>query len=97
MRVRMLRAAREEFTRAISYYDSNRDGLGDAFVREVAQAVERMRKWPRAWPKVSKKSRKCSLNRFPYGLIYQQLSDEIRILAVMDLRRRPGYWKNREG
>ncbi|MEX2436959.1 MAG: type II toxin-antitoxin system RelE/ParE family toxin, partial [Candidatus Paceibacterota bacterium] len=31
----------------------------------------------------------------PYGIIYLIEADEIIILAIMNLRRKPGYWKSR--
>lgn len=34
-------------------------------------------------------------NRFPFGIIYYQRDDEIIILAVMQLNRKPNYWQNR--
>jgi hypothetical protein len=33
--------------------------------------------------------------RFPYRVVYRNRPDEIVVVAVAHLRRRPGYWKNR--
>ena len=33
---------------------------------------------------------------FPYALLYTVKPDGIRILAVMNLKRRPAYWVGRE-
>jgi hypothetical protein len=38
--------------------------------------------------------RKCRLTTFPYALIFRGDQD-IDIIAVMHLRRQPGYWKDR--
>jgi len=35
------------------------------------------------------------MNRFPYGVIYEQRSDEIIIVAVSHQHRRPDFWKPR--
>ena len=35
--------------------------------------------------------RRLMLRRFPYALLYRLSRDEIRVLAVMNLRRRPLY------
>lgn len=32
---------------------------------------------------------------FPYAVIYVEQTDRIWILAVMNMKRRPGYWKGR--
>jgi hypothetical protein len=37
------------------------------------------------------------LKRFPFGILYVATVDEIVVLAVMHLRRRPGYWQGRLG
>jgi hypothetical protein len=39
--------------------------------------------------------RQHRLNRFPYGIVYQVREDEIAILAVAHLHRRPRYWRDR--
>ena len=40
--------------------------------------------------------RRLSLRRFPYSVIYQITSEELRVVAVAHHRRRPGYWANRK-
>ncbi|EKD90013.1 MAG: hypothetical protein ACD_32C00090G0002, partial [uncultured bacterium] len=44
---------------------------------------------------LSKNTRRCILFRFPYGVIYQILKDKIIIIAIMQLNKKPMYWKNR--
>ena len=34
---------------------------------------------------------------FPYALIFRIRCYELQVLAVMQMRRRPGYWKARDG
>jgi hypothetical protein len=88
--------ARDELAEAVAYYDAERAGLGDEFLREAKRTVTRIRDFPDAWPKMSRRSRRCRMTRFPYGLVYQVKSNEIRILAVAHLRRRQYYWRGRE-
>ncbi len=38
------------------------------------------------------KVRRLLLGRFPYGLLYTLNPDAIRILAVMNVKRRPAVW-----
>jgi len=47
--------------------------------------------FPEAWSKMSENTRRCLVNRFPYGVIYSTNEEEIIILAVMQLNREPGY------
>jgi hypothetical protein len=96
MRVEMARAARQELVEAKEHYDEKRAGLGDEFLEEFAAAVEYIRAWPGAAPRVSRRARRRQMKRFPYGIIYEVREDRLRIVAVMHLSRRPGYWKDRE-
>ncbi|MCP4594404.1 MAG: hypothetical protein GY842_27045 [bacterium] len=41
------------------------------------------------------KVRRASLSRFPYALVFIELDEEIRVLAVAHDKRRPGYWLDR--
>jgi len=40
--------------------------------------------------------RRYLLRRFPYSIIYQVSTDELRVIAVAHQRRRPGYWAGRK-
>ena len=95
MRVRFLAAASEEFSNAVSYYDSQKEGLGDEFVDEVWRTISRIVNHPLAWQRLSARTRRCLTKRFPYGVIYQARSDSILIIAVMHMRRHPESWRGR--
>lgn len=41
------------------------------------------------------KTRAFTLPKFPYSLIYQVFPNHIRIIAVANHSRRPGYWAGR--
>jgi toxin ParE1/3/4 len=88
-------SASAEFDGAIAYYEGCRTGLGVEFTAEIYSTIERIIEFPHAWTPLSPNCRRCLTNRFPYGVIYQILEDEILIVAVMQLNRRPGYWQDR--
>jgi hypothetical protein len=89
--------ARKEFDGAVDFYELSQVGLGLEFAEEVYATIARIIQYPDAWSVMSKNSRRCLANRFPYGLIYQIKSRSLRIIAVAHLHRRPGYWKERLG
>lgn len=95
MNVRLLEVAQEELDEAISYYNDQVTGLGDAFLIETLAALDRIRRYPQAWHPLGEGVRRCRLRRFPYGLIYHAAEIEILILAVAHSHRRPGYWRER--
>ncbi len=94
-RVVFLREAEEEMLAAARYYNVESAGLGSEFLTEVERTAEALLQHPHAGPVIRKGIRRRLLARFPFGLLYQIDEDDIVILAVMHLRRRPGYWEQR--
>jgi plasmid stabilization system protein ParE len=37
--------------------------------------------------------RRFVFHRFPYAVLFRVLDDEVQVVAVMHLHRRPGYWR----
>ena len=91
---RFTSAARRELSQAASYYEQRENGLGAAFLGEVEDTINRILQHPTAWHPLSPRTRRCRTHRFPFGLIYQIRTDEILVVAVMDLRRDPARWKD---
>lgn len=100
MRVRLHPGASPDFTAAGDWYDSQLPGLGLDLVEEVERALdaiaERPATWP-LWPGLAEKVgvRRFLLARFPFAIAYIVEADEVVILALAHLRRRPGYWRGR--
>ncbi len=40
--------------------------------------------------------RRKNLHGFPYSLLYKIKTKEIRVLAIMQQKRRPLYWRSRK-
>ncbi len=88
-------AAEEELLHAVNYYDELQNDLGLQFAHEVYEAIQNIIAYPDAWPPLSDNTRRCLIHRFPYGVIYQQTQEEIVIIAVMQLSKKPDYWESR--
>lgn len=87
--------AKEELFESINYFEGCHSGLGLEFSKEVFSTIQRIIHFPSAWSKFSDNTRRCLTNRFPYGVIYQIIEEEVTIIAVMQLNREPDYWKKR--
>ena len=85
----------EEFFAAIEYYESCQPGLGLRFSEELYAAITRICKHPFSWTQMDVKTRRCLTNKFPFGILYRIVDENIHIMAVMNLHRKPGYWMNR--
>jgi plasmid stabilization system protein ParE len=95
MEITFLPPAKSELTDATSYYNMQSEGLGYEFAAEVKRTLERIVQYPDAWFKLSKRTRRCRTNRFPYAVIYQVRQDSLIIVAIMHLSREPETWKSR--
>ncbi len=87
--------AEREFRAAIEHYESCEPGLGQEFAAEVASTIRQVLAFPKAWPQIDPGIRRSLVRRFPYGVLFEELSGRVHILAIMHLHRDPDYWKDR--
>ena len=90
------RLADRELNEAAQYYDVEEPGLGSSFLQEVERGLESIEAHLEAATILHGSVRRHLLRRFPYALLYKIKPSGIRILAVMNLKRRPSYWVGRE-
>ncbi len=93
--IQFLEVAQSELDATIDYYDHELSGLGKIFLTEVLHALDRIVNHPDAWHPCSLRTRRCQLRRFPYGIIYQIREQDILVIAIANLHRRPSYWNDR--
>ncbi len=86
---------KEELQEASIYYESSKEGLGSVFSAAVESAIHRISLYPYLGRKISNTFRRVLIDKFPYGIIYVTESEEIYIIAIMHLKRKPNYWKKR--
>jgi plasmid stabilization system protein ParE len=91
------REAETEVNEAARYYEDRSLGLGSDLLGEVERALNLISRDPEAYQRVGKRVRRRSLWRFPYNLIYAVYPDRIRIVAFAHQKRRPFYWRKRQG
>ena len=82
MKIRFLEDAQVELDEAIDFYQNEHQGLGQKFLQEILNALERIANFPQAWHPLSDNTRRCQTRRFPYGVIYSVFQDEVLIIAV---------------
>ncbi len=95
MKVQFHRLAAVEMEDTAHHYEGECQGLGGEFLDAVECALGLLKEHPAGAPTVAEDLRRKLLDRFPYGLIYAIERDEIFVVAVASLRRRPFYWKGR--
>lgn len=84
-----------EFNHAIDYYEEQQKGLGLEFSQEIYLTIIRIINFPNAWQPMTKNTRRCLCNRFPFALVYQFINHHLTIIAVMHQNQKPFYWNER--
>ncbi|MEB2343430.1 MAG: type II toxin-antitoxin system RelE/ParE family toxin [Deltaproteobacteria bacterium] len=73
--------AEVDLDEAFGWYEAQRPGLGEAFLRSARACFARMARHPEAHPEVQRRVRRASLQRFPCGVFYVVREDRIDGLA----------------
>jgi plasmid stabilization system protein ParE len=87
--------AEQEMLEAAKYYESQASGLGVDYLSEAERAVQSIAESPTTWPIVEGELIRRLVRGFPFGILYRVDPEEVVIVAVAHLRRRPGYWRKR--
>ncbi|MGI8906648.1 MAG: type II toxin-antitoxin system RelE/ParE family toxin [Candidatus Sumerlaeaceae bacterium] len=83
------------FLDAVQFYETAKAGLGEKFRLAVNAAAKEIGRKPSFWRRLRGNYRRCLVSDFPFGLIYINDEEKVYIVAVMHLRRGPGYWAKR--
>ena len=81
---------------AVFYTTKANAELGLAFVAEFERTTSLLLENPMLGSVFRGDRRRSFLRRFPYSVIYQITTEELRIIAVAHNRRRPSYWSQRK-
>ena len=93
--LRILDVAQQEMDESFEFYEDQVTGLGHDFLTEILATFKRIKQDTQAWTPFSVRTRRCLVNRFPYGVMYQELENEVLVIAIAHLHRKPGYWEDR--
>lgn len=95
LRVLFRRAARDELENAAAWYEDRRSGLGEQFLSEIGDAIEKAAQRPQQYPVVLGDVRRTVCRRFPFAVYFRVRGDALVVLAVFHGRRDPAMWKRR--
>ncbi len=89
--------AKQEMREAAFYYEDCRKRLGEKFLSGVETALGEIARRPMMWYIVDGKFRRCLVqgSTFPYAVAYSIEDDFIYVVAVMYMKRKPDYWRDR--
>ena len=89
------RAAKADVAAGFQWYESHREGLGDAFADEVSRTYAAIEERPEQFPVMLDDIRMALVHRFPYVIYFVTLPRDISVIAVMHGHRNPQIWKQR--
>jgi plasmid stabilization system protein ParE len=89
--------ADEEYANAAEYYTRIEPELGQRFYDEIERLILDLRRQPERFGLFDHPIRRHFSDLFPYAVLYVDQPDRVLIVAVMHMKRRPGYWKHRLG
>jgi plasmid stabilization system protein ParE len=82
-------AAEQDVDIVFAWYERQRIGLGDQFLRSLSVTVEFIRANPMMYPVVSGSFRRAALKRFPYLLFYTVEPSRVVVIGCLHARRDP--------
>jgi toxin ParE1/3/4 len=87
--------AERELIESARFYETRAGGLGGDFIRQVERTLAQIVANPEAGNVLAGTIRRRLVQRFPFAILYQSDPEDLSVIAIMHLRRRPGYWKKR--
>jgi plasmid stabilization system protein ParE len=87
--------AESELAEAIDWYQLQRPGFGDRFLRSFLEAVKKLAENPYLFQNLDDDIRRVRLRDFPYSILYFIRDDRVVVVACAHAKRQPGYWRDR--
>jgi plasmid stabilization system protein ParE len=84
-----------ELDEVYRWYESQQLGLGNDFLEEIEQALDRICQMPESYATVYRDVRRAVVRRFPYTIYYRIVSSRVIITAVFHGHRNPKVWQKR--
>jgi plasmid stabilization system protein ParE len=89
--------AEQEYLDAAGYYFQAGPELAGRFYDEIERLIADIRLQPDRFRVFDAPARRHFSDVFPYAVLYLNQPDRVWIIAVMHMKRRPGYWRERLG
>jgi plasmid stabilization system protein ParE len=88
--------AESDIRRAYRWYETELEGLGMRFLRELNEGFEKISANPRHYADIAGGIRRKLLSKFPYGVFFVFEDQEVRVIAVLQHAQSPDVWKSRK-
>jgi plasmid stabilization system protein ParE len=82
---------------AFTWYQNEREGLGQEFLEELRAAYDRIAEGPLKYRDLRSGIRRTLVRRFAYAVYFAVEGEIIVVLAVLHAHRDPAEWQMRRG
>ena len=82
---------------AVAYYGKIEEALAERFLQDMKRLVGELSAHPKTFRLFDPPARRHFSFTFPFAVIYLEQEDHLWIVALMHMKREPGYWKERLG
>jgi plasmid stabilization system protein ParE len=87
--------AEADIADAYGYYEQQRPGLGEEFMRSLDAAIQLILRTPAMYRVIEAPFRRGLLRRFPYAVFYEYDAGVVTIHGVVRTARHPSVWQDR--
>lgn len=85
----------DDLQQTAAWYEERRSGLGDEFLDEFDNAINKLQRLPRGYTADDLGIRACRFGKFPYVIFFRVETDTITVFAVMFGARDRSAWIDR--
>jgi plasmid stabilization system protein ParE len=86
---------KQDIAEAYLWYQSQRPGLGEEFLRSVEDCLDTIQRRPKLSAPVYQDYRRALVRRFPYFVVYEFEKATVTIYSVIHTARDPAKWRAR--
>ncbi len=95
MRIDFHPEATLELEESADWYKERSRAAERGFVLTVEAAIEKIEKDPGRFPWLDARHQSCSVETFPFQVIFRDDGSRVFIIAIAHAKRRSGYWRDR--
>jgi toxin ParE1/3/4 len=84
--------ARRELDEITRWYTERSPQAAENFLFDVQALVDRAANFPKQFQGHSDRARRAVMTHFPVCVVFLEMEDGVRIVAIAHAKRRPDYW-----
>jgi toxin ParE1/3/4 len=95
MRIDFHPAATAELEESADWYAERSEAAARGLALAVDAALKKIVRDPNRFTRIDSRHKSCSLERYPFQVVFRDDGARIYIVAIAHAARRPGYWQKR--